>query len=319
MKSSVLVMMVLILSLANATFAAGPNPTAKSTPPDTNFRSSSGITDSADKTKGSNSSGQMLNTAMGAINLSLAAACASSCPKGSCCPMSPLYLLMGLQNIAQSKAQGGTAGQASRTVGQTDIGTSGYDPEAVKKLEKDLDLKKGLDFVASVTNADLTKAPFSYNPATQTVTAPNGKTLKAKDVNSPEAMAAAGVSQGIIDGVSAATEQNLALAMKKVAKYMKTPVNGEEYASGGGGSASDGSSTSAASAGAGAGSGSGSGAREGLGVDRDPAQVAGMQKNYHGEPIGVSADSIFNMMTRRYRTKDSQNSFLDESELLIQK
>lgn len=275
---------------------------------DTSFKKSSGITDSAEKTKDANKKGEMLNKAMGAVNLGVAAVCFSSCSEeGPCCPMAPIFLLMGLQNLAQAGAQGGTAGQAAGTVGQTDIGDSGYDPNAVN----DPDLKKGLAFVASVTNADPKKG-FSYDPVTKTVTAANGKTLKASDVNSPAAMAAAGVSKSVIDGVTSMSEKNLAAAMKKVEKYGKIAVNGEEGSSGGGG----GGTTSASAASAGDGEG---GRPSGLGIDRDPAQVAGMQKNYNGEPIGVSGDSIFKMMTRRYKTKESQNTFLEDAELLIQK
>ena len=44
-----------------------------------------------------------------------------------------------------------------------------------------------------------------------------------------------------------------------------------------------------------------------------------MQKNYNGEAIGVAGDSIFGMMTRRYKVKESQRSFYDESELMVHK
>ena len=56
-----------------------------------------------------------------------------------------------------------------------------------------------------------------------------------------------------------------------------------------------------------------------VGVVRDPSSLAGMQKNYNGEPIGVAADSIFLMMNRRYKVKESQESFFNESDLLLQK
>jgi uncharacterized membrane protein YgcG len=273
-----------------------------------------GITDNADKTKDANQTGQMINTAVGALNLNTAAACFQTCPHG-CCSAAPIFLLMGLQNMAQSGAQGKTAGQARNTVGLTDIGNSGYDPNAVKELSKELDLKKGLDFVASMTNVDPKTTGFSYNPSTNTVTAANGKTLSASDVNSAAAMEAAGVSKSVIDTVTKMSERNLAAAMKKVSKHGTTSVNSDEGGEGGSGSSSG---STSASAGAGYGDGSG-GAGGGLGIDRDPSQVAGMQKNYNGEPIGVSADSIFKMMTRRYKTKENQNNFIDDAELLIQK
>lgn len=44
---------------------------------------------------------------------------------------------------------------------------------------------------------------------------------------------------------------------------------------------------------------------------RVPAGVAGKKRMFNGEPIGVSGDSIFEMMNRRYQVKTQQNSFLD--------
>jgi hypothetical protein len=129
-------------------------------------------------------------------------------------------------------------------------------------------------------------------------------------------LAAAGVPKAAIDLMNSKEAEILAKAQKKVDKLMNTNVvSGEESSGGGGGSMAAGGGSGAdpmaayGAAGAGAGSG----------IDRDPAQVAGMQKNYNGEPIGVSADSIFKMMTRRYKVKESQSTFLDESDILIQK
>lgn len=42
---------------------------------------------------------------------------------------------------------------------------------------------------------------------------------------------------------------------------------------------------------------------------RKPAQVNGLTKNFNGDPIGVSGDSIFGMMSRRYKLKSNQKSF----------
>lgn len=273
-----------------------------------------GITDSASSTKGINAQGQMLNTVVGHMNLNTAEICFNTCGNGgSCCPAAGVFLLMGILNLAQAGAQGDTAGQAGKTVGLTDIGNSGYDPNAVKELSKGLDVKKGLDFVSSMTNVDPKTKGFSYNPATQTITSANGKTLKASDLSSAAAMEAAGMSKGVIDTVMKLSEKNMAAAMKRVSKFGNIAVNGEEDGSGGGSGSSRGSDPEP-SLGSMAGAGG-----SGLGIDRDPSQVAGMQKNYNGEPIGVSADSIFKMMSRRYKTKENQNNFLDDAELLIQK
>lgn len=43
---------------------------------------------------------------------------------------------------------------------------------------------------------------------------------------------------------------------------------------------------------------------------RKPAQVSGLTKKFNGDPIGVAGDSIFLMMSRRYKLKSSQKTFL---------
>jgi hypothetical protein len=42
------------------------------------------------------------------------------------------------------------------------------------------------------------------------------------------------------------------------------------------------------------------------------AKVAGLSTNYNGEPIGVAADSIFEMVKRRYEMKDKENTFITD-------
>lgn len=273
--------------------------------------SGKGITDNAKKTKDSNKAGQMINTIVGAANIAVGTACVSACPEGCDCAMGAMFLMMGMQNMAQAGSQGKTAGQAGGTYGLTDtgLGTSGYDPDAV--LQTDPEVKKGLDFVESMNSGKPING-FTYDPKTQTITTADGKTVKPSDVSSPGAMASAGLSQSAIDSISAMEKKFEDKAKKKVDKLLNVAVNGEEAGGGGSGAGASGSSSSSGSA-----SAYGSGAHgSGLGIDRDPAQVAGMQKNYNGEPIGVAGDSIFKMMNRRYKTKENQNTFLDDSELL---
>lgn len=51
-------------------------------------------------------------------------------------------------------------------------------------------------------------------------------------------------------------------------------------------------------------------APNGLGLDRNPAQVAGMSKSFNGEAIGVAKDSLFDMVDRRYELLKNDNKFL---------
>lgn len=306
-----------IFAVNSSAFAAGTESNTGTNT--TTAQNGQGITDSANNTASDNKKGQLLNMAVGAVNFGVAAMYASQCADGDggACAMSALFFLMGAQNMAQSGAQGSTAGQAAGTYAATDaLSGSGYDPNAVNTLTaSDPDLKSGMDFAASVAQG---KAGFAYDPAKNTVTTAKGTTISGNDLNSASSLAAAGVPQSAIDQMYSTEKDVLAKAQAKVDKLSKTSVavnSGEESGSGGGGSGGFGPGSGAGGAVA-----YGAGAKGlGLGVNRDPAQVAGMQKNYNGEPIGVAGDSIFKMMTRRYKVKESQSTFLEESELLIQK
>ncbi len=41
-------------------------------------------------------------------------------------------------------------------------------------------------------------------------------------------------------------------------------------------------------------------------------KIAGLTKDYNGEPIGVAEDSIFSMVTRRYEIKNKENTFIND-------
>ncbi|MGZ3747702.1 MAG: hypothetical protein ACXWRE_10030 [Pseudobdellovibrionaceae bacterium] len=319
-KFSVLAFALSLTSTSYGTSGTEVTPKAKqSTSP-----AQSSIRDSADNTKSSNSMGEMLNMAMGGVEMAagvyfLATQCKPPTVETGCV-MGPIMFLMGAQSFAQSAAQGKTAGQAGGTVGLTDtslgdtgLGQSGYDPNAVKALANDPDMKTAREFMATVASG---KGPFTYDAKTGTVTMPDGKTIKGSDLNSAASMAAAGIPKNVIDAIGGMEKDILAKAEKKVGK-LNLAVNSGEESSGGGDGSGRGSGNSSSSPGET--SSARSGRVAGLGIDRDPAQLAGMQKNYNGEPIGVAGDSIFKMMTRRYKTKESQSSFIEESELLIQK
>lgn len=312
-KSFLAVFAIFFSSTGHGAGATEVAPKANPAPP-----AKSSITDSADKTKSSNSKGEIMNMAMGVVEMGIGAAFVSTCPEGPSCPMAPLMFLMGVQSFMQGAAQGKTAGQAANTVGMTDtgLGLNGYDPEAVKKLAKDPDMKIAKEFMATVAKGG---AGFTYDPKTVSVTTADGKTIKGSDLNSPAAMEAAGIPKSAIDAISGMEKSIMAKVEKKVGKLNMDVLAGEESSSGGGGGSGSGSGSASSAASGGEAYGARTGSAAGLGLDRDPAQLAGMQKNYNGEPIGVAGDSIFKMMTRRYKTKEAQDSFIDESDILIQK
>jgi hypothetical protein len=217
---------------------------------------------------------------------------------------------MGMMSFKQSKADkkaanaAGLTGNLSDAYDDTYSNTGGLDTSAETVAENNA--IQGLE-----------KAGI-YNPKTGKITA-GGKSYKASDFASKDSMAAAGIPAGAISGAMAyAQKEGAKIAAKeneKVKLGALTTANGYEEGSsaGGGGGAGAYPGTAADSyGGAGAGAGSGSASRE-------PTNLAGMQKNYNGEPIGVSADSIFNMMARRYKVKDSQESFYSDTDLALKK
>ncbi|MFP5520531.1 MAG: hypothetical protein ACLGGX_11550 [Bdellovibrionia bacterium] len=140
----------------------------------------------------------------------------------------------------------------------------------------------------------------------ETITTKDGKTYKFSDFASPAAMAAAGFSSGDIAAA-------MGFAKKKEAEIVKKFASSELGLEGGGAGAGR----------LGAASGS-DGSAGGIGFTapnygnlpadyREPANMAGLQKDYNGEPIGVSADSLFLMMKRRYDVKKKQDAFFDET------
>jgi hypothetical protein len=284
----------------------------------------SSIRDSAGDTSSSNKNGQLINMAMGGINLYNGYKNLSQCEDcHSCCVIGAVYVAMGLMNMAQSKADGKTAGQAMGTFGATDTNMGGgYDPNAVNTLSKDPEIKQGIEFGNSLASTSNPSNLASWDPKTNTLTTASGHTVKASDLNSPAAMAAAGISPAMISDIMSTEKKIEESALKKVEKLglNKTAVastSSDDGFGGGGGGGGGGGSMKPGSGGSdlhGYGGGAASGPK--LGIDRDPAQVAGMQKNYNGEPIGVAGDSIFRMMTRRYKVKESQSTFLDDAALI---
>jgi hypothetical protein len=316
-----LICTVMIFGGTQAFAAAGMEPVgavAKPTPTVDSIR------DSSSDTKKSNQMGQVINLLSGAANIGMATQEMGECSSSNYykCAMATLHFAMGAANFLQASAQNKTAKQAGGSFGLTDTGSDvanpggagGYDPSAVAKSEE---VKKGKALIDSMSGTEIGPGkPFVYNPKAQTITTSKGNTYKLSDFSSPGAMAAAGMSKAVIDAAISSQKEIITEATKNAEKYKIAQGPSLEESGSGGGGWGSGSSAATASGDA---TGAGLGGAGKLGIDRDPAQLAGMQKNYNGEPIGVAGDSIFKMMTRRYKVKESQRSFYDESELLMQK
>lgn len=237
--------------------------------------------------------------------------------------MGTMMVGMGLTNIAQGGDHSGAAGSAGITGFQTDgfgglsgTGSSGVENPYDSLTSKDPTYNKVPDTLKSLEKQGI------YDPKMGTFKV-GDKTYKASDFSSQAAMAAAGFPAGMIAGAMDAMSEAEKKALAKVDKVKigaATAANGYEEGGGGGGAGFDngasGGDGSSDYAGTGAGGRAGAGK---FGLDRDPSSLAGMSKNYNGEPIGVAADSIFLMMSRRYKVKESQESFFGPGDLALQK
>lgn len=161
-------------------------------------------------------------------------------------------------------------------------------------------MKASENIMRKTTDA-IRKAGGQVDFKNKTVTTPDGQTLPFSAGVSPAALSAAGVSGSDLSKMTAALNKADA---KAAAIKAGDGVEGDGAIGGPGGS-------SAGSAETGKGytpATQAAGPR--LGIDRSPAQVAGLTKNFNGEPIGVASDSIFGIIDRRYEFHSRQGSFL---------
>jgi hypothetical protein len=139
----------------------------------------------------------------------------------------------------------------------------------------------------------------------QSVKLPNGKTIPSSAMNSAEGMRNAGFSSAEIASAESALsdlQKNAASIQSKVAALTNDVGGG-----GGGGLSSRGSD-----GGSGYGSSDASlyGKLLGLKAKSDKSAVSGMSKKFGNDNIGVAGDDIFEMVSRRYQSKDKVDTFL---------
>lgn len=177
---------------------------------------------------------------------------------------------------------GGTDPNNSNNPGGTDLSDNtgdGYD-----------DINNAID--------DLRGRGVTINPNTGEFVV-NGKKYNANDFKSAESMAAAGMSQSQIDGFLAAMKDVRAAAEEKVGKAADAVAGFED------GGAAGSSAAAAADESYG-----GVAGKAKYGINRDPSNVAGLSKDFKGQPIGVAGDSLFSMIHRRYDLHEKKGSFL---------
>lgn len=267
----------------------------------------------ARRSQQNNNKGAMLGmAAIGAMSAGVAMTCFTTHPNPKC----PWFVggliasIVVTANMNKAKGQSFDTDAAVTVEGSGSIPVGGQplagDPSAppLPNWEDDPNWK-----AAQKTLAKLKENGWKINTETGNFTSPSGKTMNASVTKSASSMRAAGASEADIEAFQSAMNQ----AAAKVANEKPSQTADKmgnlfgDGAVGGGGSGSKSSSGGADSYGSYA---PPSEAGPKLGIDRDPAQVAGMKKIFNGEPIGVSADSAFNMIQRRYDLHEKNGSFL---------
>ncbi len=213
---------------------------------------------------------------------------------------------MSMLSALQALANGSTADQAANTAADTTASDVSATPAAVT-----LDTLKATSGTAlnSSVRAKLASGVNgnTANFKTNTITTANGKTYSASDFASAASMSAKGFSPDQISSALGAVKAAEAKAM--AGKITPASASGSDDGGGGGGGSSSSLSESTPT-------GSTAGGR---GPASKPSEdVANLSsKDYNGTPIGESGDSLFLMMNRRYKFKNNQNAFIDESELKL--
>lgn len=143
--------------------------------------------------------------------------------------------------------------------------------------------------------ADLGKKGYSYDEATNSVNTPKNGSVPASAFSSPDGMKGLGMSDGEITDV----QKIAAEALKAASKYAGS-ADYDGAGGGGGGQKNNGHSGEDAN-------GNSFDMNKylaGLAAHkRESRGVAGLEKNYGSDQIGVSQDNIFKMIHRRYEAK----------------
>lgn len=278
------------------------------------------ISNSAAKSRDENQMGAIVGTVVttglqigAAINL-------SRCPEPGSCALGAALLVMSVlaqQQTDANKHAGGAAGNTNMQVDGAGWGGSGYNPQGAASINAEAEKILGKDKVAAGQSAKKALQTtgiggYKLDPKKKMIITPDGKQIPVGSLSTPEGLSKAGISPSAMKYGMEKAKKLEDEAMKKVTSKLAG------FDEGGGGSSAQlnakmeepsldlGSDPSSAGAGQG-----GSAAQD---QGRNLASVAGLTKTYNGDPIGVSRDDIFQMMTRRYKVKEKQDAFFAETE-----
>lgn len=276
-----------------------PIPTAKAATVPQATSKNVGMQDSAKKGKSSQNTGMIAAVAaMGVCAIGIVATCHTASAFTTTCKV---FIGGAIASVVAMVAMGVAGGksESSRKAVTTGGGDGANKFDADKMLNKEPNFKR-----LKVEFAKLEKDGFKFKEKEGKWYDPKEKKwFSSDDFKSPAAMAKAGMSKKDIDTANAAIAQ----INKDVDAKMATADGqaGSDLTVAGKGGGSGGGGTSETSSGAEPPQPS-----LGVAVDRDQSQVAGMAKSYQGEMIGVSGDSLFQMMDRRYKLHSDRGNFI---------
>lgn len=279
--------------------------------------------DAANKTSNSAVGSALLQIGLGGVLLYTAKPFESSCwTSGVSCPMAAFLVAQGAISLSQATADSSAANYNNGIKSSLNNGSSNSNSGSAQSVnalientnglsdQEKLDLKNNYQKAIADTSG-------RYNLDKGTFVAPDGKSHNMSDMQTASDFESAGFSKKDAATMASAMSTAVAKAREKASKlsFDTNVVSTDDGANGSGSglSAKGDRSSDASRLGMGS-SGKGLGAANST---RDPAAlVAGMSKSFNGELIGVSGDSIFGMMNRRYKLKENQDSFFSEAELM---
>lgn len=248
------------------------------------------------------------NMALAAAGVTGAGALAT-CPNPASATMCKLFVAGLAASMASTLFMGNASSQSQGTydavTGTTDVqNPNGIRTEDETPSLKPSNLSDNPDWiVATKAKTTLESQGWKLDPKGKSATTPSGTVIPASALNSASGMASVGASPSDILSFQSAMKK----IEEKAGKLSKSGAYGSMFDDAAGGGGGGGGSKSASAtipylppipSG------------PKLGINRDPAQVAGMKKDYNGSPIGVAGDSLFDMVDRRYKLHQENGSFL---------
>lgn len=308
-KATVLFVSVVMLFANPSVFAAGGrqsgSPTYQTTV-DSNATNSgvakqqnnqnSNMQNQANQASGKQGMGAMIGAASAGFCAAKAVACCSATPACSACP---LWIMGAVASGAVAMAMSGAKGKSDQSANDVTVNPNGTD---LNPNNPDPEIEREIDRTQTQVNRATSKIPgLSASVRKGVVKLPDGRVIKASDLSSQQSALAAGLSPSEFSEFQKAMRAGMTEG-EKLAKGMDANIDGGEGdALGAGGS--PGATTASVDVIGGSGRGLG-------GASRDPAQVAGLSRNYNGDAIGVAGENLFTLVTRRIDLHEQKDQFI---------